>query len=75
MIGKSSKMQEMTFKQESNEIKNSILGERPKELWQTLKICLKSKNGFLFDSLSVGETFKKMLLISRKPCVKTTKNL
>ena len=75
MIGKSSKMQEMTSKQESNETKNSILGERPKELWQTLKICLKSKNVFLFDSLLVGETFKKMLLISRKHCVKTTKNL
>ena len=45
---------------------------KPKELWQTLKslglpnkknsasnIRLKNKNGFLFDSLSIGETFKK----------------
>ena len=45
---------------------------KPKELWQTLKslglpnennspsnICLKNKNGLLFDSLSIAETFKK----------------
>ena len=44
---------------------------KPKELWQTLKslglrnkknsasnIRLKNKNGFLFDSMSIGETLK-----------------
>ena len=29
--------------------------------------------GLLFDSLTIAETFKIFLLISGKPCVKTTK--
>ena len=61
---------------------------KPKELWQTLyslglpnnknsplDIYLKNKNGLLFNSLSIGETLQKilLLLISGKHCVKIAK--
>ena len=64
-----------TIKQKKKQYLEEKLSEniaKPKELWQTLKslglpnkknspsnICLKNKNGLLFDSLSIAETFKK----------------
>ena len=63
-----------TIKQKKKQYLEEKLSEniaRPKERWQTLKslglpnkknspsnICLKNKNGLLFDSLSIAEVFK-----------------
>ena len=63
-----------TIKQKKKQYREEELSDdtaKPKELWQTLKslgppnkknspsnLCLKIKNGLLFDSLSIAETFK-----------------
>ena len=59
---------------------------KPKNLWQALKslglpykktsssnICLENKDGLLFDSFSIAETVKILLIASRKPCFKAAK--
>ena len=64
-----------TIKQKKKQYLEEKLSEniaKPKELWQILKslglpnknnspsnICLKNKNGLLFNPLSIAETFKK----------------
>ena len=65
-----------TIKQKKKRCFEEKLSEniaKPKELWQTLKslglpskknsplsVCLKNKNGLLFEALSIAETFKNI---------------
>ena len=84
------KESQRTIKQKRNQYFEEKLSEniaKPKELWQALKslglpkkknspsnICLQSKNSLSFDSLSIEENVKKiLLLLGGKSCVKTTK--
>ena len=85
-----------TIKQKKKQYLEEKLSEniaKPKEFWQMLKslgltnkknspsnICLKNKNGFLFNSLSIAETFKKYYsslaenLVLKLPRIQSIKN-
>ena len=66
-IRKSTKRQDMTSKEQSKRRKNSTLRRNCHKIQLSQKdkknsssnIYLKNKNGLLFDSLSIAETFKK----------------